>query len=165
MPLVYILRCSDGTFYVGHTDNLAEREQAHNGGFGSRYTPARRPDEVVYPESCTSRQAAVGRERQLGRSSAAHRAALISGNLALLRQLGERRSDSRQARRAAHPVPFPLPRVLAVINVLAVAVLMALSSGFVGFAIHGLRAAHNVITAQEQARATQVVQPASRRQR
>jgi hypothetical protein len=63
-------------------------------------------------------------------------------------------------RRAAHRLPFPLPRVLAVVNVLAVVALMALSSGFVGFAMHGFKAVRNVITAQEQARAEHAAQPA-----
>jgi len=38
MPFVYILRCSDGTFCVGHTDNLAARIVAHKAGTGSTYT-------------------------------------------------------------------------------------------------------------------------------
>ncbi len=58
-------------------------------------------------------------------------------------------------------VAFPLSRVLAVVNVVAVVVLMGQSSGFVEFARHGLKAAHNVVTAQEQATAKHVIQPAS----
>jgi hypothetical protein len=58
-------------------------------------------------------------------------------------------------------VAFPLSRVLAVVNAVAVVVLMGQSSGFVEFARHGLKAAHNVVTAQEQATAKHVIQPAS----
>ena len=43
MPFVYILRCSDNSFYVGHTDNLFAREEAHNKGTAAQYTARRRP--------------------------------------------------------------------------------------------------------------------------
>ncbi len=93
MPSVHILRCADGTFYVGHTDDVASREKTHNDGFGSRYTAARLPVQVVYAESCTSLQAAVSRERQLKRWSAKKKAALVAGNLASLKSLGKRRTS------------------------------------------------------------------------
>jgi hypothetical protein len=67
--------------------------------------------------------------------------------------------------RTARPVPFPRPRVLAMVNVAAVVVLMGQVSGFVGFAMHGLKAAHTVITAQEQSRAGQAARPATTPQR
>jgi predicted GIY-YIG superfamily endonuclease len=89
MPFVYILRSADGTFYVGHTDDVVSREKAHNDGIGSRYTAARRPVQVVYSEVCTSHQAAVSRERQLKRWSAKKKAALVAGNLANLRSLSK----------------------------------------------------------------------------
>ena len=59
MSYVYILRCSDGTLYTGHTDNLSSREQIHNDGFGSRYTASRRPVKVVYFEEFDSNHAHV----------------------------------------------------------------------------------------------------------
>ena len=34
MPFIYILRCADDTLYVGHTEDLASREQTHNDGRG-----------------------------------------------------------------------------------------------------------------------------------
>ncbi len=67
--------------------------------------------------------------------------------------------SSAARRRSA--VAFPLSRVLAVVNVVAVVVLMGQSSGFVEFARHGLKAAHNVVTAEEQGTAKHVIQPAS----
>jgi predicted GIY-YIG superfamily endonuclease len=67
---VYILHCADDTFYVGHADDLDAREKTHNDGFGSRYTAARRPVQVVYSEECASLSAAVSPERQLKRWSA-----------------------------------------------------------------------------------------------
>ena len=38
MAFVYILRCADGTFYVGHTTDLTAREKAHNEGTAAAYT-------------------------------------------------------------------------------------------------------------------------------
>jgi predicted GIY-YIG superfamily endonuclease len=67
MRFVYLLRCSDGTLYVGHTDDLARREQAHNEGHGSTYTESRRPVAMVYAEEHSSLQGAVARERQVKR--------------------------------------------------------------------------------------------------
>ncbi|MBX3302700.1 MAG: GIY-YIG nuclease family protein [Nitrospira sp.] len=43
MYYVYILRCSDDSFYVGSTHNLEDRVTAHNVGRGSAYTAKRRP--------------------------------------------------------------------------------------------------------------------------
>jgi predicted GIY-YIG superfamily endonuclease len=64
-PFAYILRCADGTFYVGHTGDIASREKVHNDGFGSRHAAARSPVHVVYAEICRSLRAAVCRKRQL----------------------------------------------------------------------------------------------------
>lgn len=59
---VYILRCSDATFYTGATDDLQKRLQAHNQGKGAKYTRGRRPVEMVYFEECESYSAALKRE-------------------------------------------------------------------------------------------------------
>jgi putative endonuclease len=42
MPFVYILRCADNTFYIGHTQDLASREALHNSGAGADHTALRR---------------------------------------------------------------------------------------------------------------------------
>jgi predicted GIY-YIG superfamily endonuclease len=93
MPFVYILRCADDTFYVGHADDVASRVRTHNDGFGSRYTAARLPVRVVYSESCASLQAAFSRERPLKRWSAKKKAALVAGNLASLKRLSKRHAS------------------------------------------------------------------------
>jgi hypothetical protein len=62
-----------------------------------------------------------------------------------------------RCRRAPHL--FPLARVLMVVNVVSVVALMALSSGFATFAMHGLKAVHNVVTAQEQSQAKHAMPP------
>ncbi len=91
MPWVYMLRCSDGTLYVGHTDNLTAREHAHNQGCGSHYTALRRPVRVVHSEAFDSTEKAVARERQLKRWTAGKKEALVAGNLSRLKTLSRRR--------------------------------------------------------------------------
>lgn len=78
MPWVYILRCSDHSLYVGHTDDLDSREEAHNHGRGGRYTAQRCPVNVVYVERHGSREAAIARERQLKRWTTDKEEALIA---------------------------------------------------------------------------------------
>ena len=62
MPFVYIVRCADGTLYVGHTADLAVREKAHNEGTAAAYTAKRRPVRVVYSEEHPTTQAAITRD-------------------------------------------------------------------------------------------------------
>jgi putative endonuclease len=48
MAYMYILRCSDGSYYVGSTRNLESRLYQHQTGIGAEYTRCRRPVELVY---------------------------------------------------------------------------------------------------------------------
>ncbi len=89
---VYILRCADGSYYVGLTEDLQDRENAHNNGRGSKYTFLRRPVQLVYSQSYDSLEKATGRERQLKRWSRTKKKALIVGDGARLKHLSKRRS-------------------------------------------------------------------------
>jgi putative endonuclease len=80
---VYILRCIDGTFYVGHTNDLDARLVAHNTGTAARYTAERRPVQIAYAEPVGSENAAIARERQLKRWTRIKKEALISGSTEL----------------------------------------------------------------------------------
>ena len=59
---VYILRCADGTFYTGITNDLDRRCRQHNAGTASRYTRCRLPARVVYHEPQATRSLALKRE-------------------------------------------------------------------------------------------------------
>lgn len=61
----YMLRCSDGTFYIGWTNDLEKRLKAHNEGKGAKYTKSRRPVELVYFEAFSTKQEAMSREFHL----------------------------------------------------------------------------------------------------
>ena len=90
MPFTYILRCADGTLYVGHTEDLASREHTHNDGKGAKHTAARRPVRMVYAEQYTSVESAIARERQLKRWSNKKKEALIVDDRTAIRSLGRR---------------------------------------------------------------------------
>lgn len=87
MPFVYILRCADGLYYVGKTDNLGARLTEHQSGVGADYTAARRPVEMVYAEEHSTVQGAKNREVQLKRWSRGKKEALIAQDLKRLRHL------------------------------------------------------------------------------
>lgn len=60
---VYILRCSDKTFYTGITTDLERRLIEHNAEKSiTKYTRVRQPVEMVYNENAESRSAAGKRE-------------------------------------------------------------------------------------------------------
>ena len=88
---VYILRCSDGTFYVGHTTSVDERIAAHNAGEGPAYTRHRRPVELAHSESFDTSSAAVHRERQLKKWTRRKKEALINGDLEGLHNAARRK--------------------------------------------------------------------------
>ena len=78
MPVVYILRCADGTLYTGYARDLEQRCAAHNAGKGARYTAGRRPVTVVYSEPCETVSDALKREHALKRLTRAQKEALIA---------------------------------------------------------------------------------------
>ena len=45
---VYILKCSNGAFYTGYTNNLTNRIKLHNSGKGARYTRNHRPVKLIW---------------------------------------------------------------------------------------------------------------------
>ena len=45
---VYIVECSDGTYYTGYTLDIERRVVIHNNGKGAKYTRDRRPVKLVW---------------------------------------------------------------------------------------------------------------------
>ncbi|MXW29303.1 MAG: GIY-YIG nuclease family protein [Chloroflexi bacterium] len=84
---VYVLRCADGSYYTGHTDNLEARLSAHQSGAIPGYTYDRRPVALVYSEEFPSRQDAFERERQIKGWSRAKKAALVEKDWERLKRL------------------------------------------------------------------------------
>ena len=86
---VYILKCSDGSYYTGHTDNLEHRILVHQAGELSDWTRARRPVELVYSEGFSTRDQALAAERRIKGWSRAKKEALIAGDWVELKRLSQ----------------------------------------------------------------------------
>ena len=61
---MYIVLCSDNSYYCGITTNLNRRLKQHNGLLkgGAKYTRGRRPCRYIYTEECLDRSTACKRE-------------------------------------------------------------------------------------------------------
>ena len=78
---VYILKCADGSYYTGHTDDLEKRIAEHAGGsIPSCYTYERRPVQLVFNQSFCSRADALAAERQIKGWSRAKKEAMMKGD-------------------------------------------------------------------------------------
>lgn len=74
---VYMLVCEDGSFYLGSTDNVDKRFQAHVGGKGASYTRSHKPVKVVYQEELPDKSSALRREYELKQLSRSKKKQLI----------------------------------------------------------------------------------------
>jgi putative endonuclease len=79
MNYTYILRCGDGSFYTGWTNDLAQRVRCHQEGKGGRYTHSHLPVELIYYEEYETRQEAMRREYEIKRLTRKQKEALIGG--------------------------------------------------------------------------------------
>ena len=78
---VYILQCSDDSFYTGSTTDLERRLEQHRVGEGSKYTKQRLPIELIYSEEFDRIDYAFNREKQIQSWSRKKKQALIEGRL------------------------------------------------------------------------------------
>jgi predicted GIY-YIG superfamily endonuclease len=92
MWYVYVLQCSDSSFYVGHANNLIERVNLHDAGRAARWTSCRLPVKLIYNEVFETEQQAINRERQIKKWSRAKKQALISADKNALKELSRRRT-------------------------------------------------------------------------
>jgi putative endonuclease len=78
MYFVYILKCSDGTYYCGYTNNLGKRLKSHNESKGgAHYTKTRRPVTLVYSEEFKTLSEALKREYKIKQLPKLKKEALI----------------------------------------------------------------------------------------
>ena len=77
MNYTYIVKCNDGTFYTGWTNDLTRRMEAHNQGRGAKYTKARRPVTLIYYEAFETKEEAMKREYAIKRPSRKEKEELI----------------------------------------------------------------------------------------
>jgi len=86
---VYLLECSDGSLYVGHTDNLEVRLAAHQDGTFGGYTSTQRPVTLFFAETYDTREDAFKRERHIKGWSRQKKQALARGDWQALRTLAK----------------------------------------------------------------------------
>jgi putative endonuclease len=92
---VYILKCSDDSYYIGVTFNVEKRMEEHNAGLNeTAYTFARRPVVLMYQKEFRNPNEAIAFEKQLKRWSRAKKEALIAGDIEKLKQLSKSKSNS-----------------------------------------------------------------------
>ena len=92
---MYILRCADGSLYVGSTRDLGPRIEQHQSGRGAAYTAKRLPVELAFSQEFECISDAWAMERKLHGWSRAKRQAVIDGRFDLLPGLSTRRSAKR----------------------------------------------------------------------
>ena len=93
---VYMLRCADGSLYVGSTRDLRSRLFQHEIGDGAAYTSDRRPVELVWHEEYEKVSHAFAREKQVQKWGRAKRLALIAGDYEGLPALAKKDFSRRQ---------------------------------------------------------------------
>ena len=91
----YLLLCNDGSYYVGHTDDIDLRMAQHQTGALGGYTAKRRPVKLVWSDSFQTRDDAFFAERKLKGWSRAKKAALIAGDWPLVSQLARGRTGRK----------------------------------------------------------------------
>ena len=96
----YILRCSDRSYYVGHTDELERRLVEHETGATRGYTATRRPAELVWFQEFPTREEAKAAEAQIKRWSRRKKEALIEGRMEELRAAARKDWISYRQRKA-----------------------------------------------------------------
>jgi putative endonuclease len=80
-PVVYLLRCGDGTLYTGWTKDLEKRLRAHQAGKGGRYTRSRLPVQLALAIPQEDATAARREEARIKRLRRAAKQALLAAAL------------------------------------------------------------------------------------
>jgi predicted GIY-YIG superfamily endonuclease len=80
----YILRCADGRYYTGQTDDLVQRVAQREAGGYCDFTSRRRPLQLIWSQEFGSRIEALEAERRIKPWSRAKKEALIRGDWAAL---------------------------------------------------------------------------------
>jgi len=92
MPWLYILECSDGSYYTGTTSNPERRFEEHQEGIKDSYTLNKRPVRLVFVEEFRSWPEAIEREMQIKRWSRRKKEALFKRDWDKLKDLAQRKS-------------------------------------------------------------------------
>jgi len=114
---MYILKCADGSYYTGSTNNLEFRFAQHQAREGANYTKSRLPVKLVYYEEYPSVDVAFYREKQVQGWSRKKKDALIERMPEKLKKLAEcinethckNYNDDTAGFDSAQPPDIPVP--------------------------------------------------------
>lgn len=117
---MYILECSDGSYYTGSTNNLELRLAQHQNGEGANHTKKHSPVKLVYTEEFQRIDEAFYREKQVQGWSRKKKEALINSEFDKLTQLSRNytqypastSSASENTLSVTTPVPTPVPELV-----------------------------------------------------
>lgn len=88
---VYILKCSDNSYYTGITNNMERRLIEHQSGENKiAYTYNRRPIELVFKAEFSNVEVAIEKEKQIKKWAKKKKEALINGDFELLPELSKK---------------------------------------------------------------------------
>jgi putative endonuclease len=104
---VYVLRCSDDTFYTGYTTDLENRLQVHNGEgetvsqktAGAKYTRGRRPVILHYYEELDSKSAAMKREYAIKQLTRKEKEALTNLSPSTMSKGHDRKKEKKKPKK------------------------------------------------------------------
>jgi putative endonuclease len=106
---VYILKCSDRTYYTGVTNDPEVRLADHNTGINTKaYTYSRRPVEIVYSEKFNDYIEAIEWEKKIKKWSRKKKEALIAGNYGSLHELAECKNESHYTNNSHASTPLSM---------------------------------------------------------
>ena len=89
---LYILKCSDDSYYTGVTSNLTQRMYQHESAFyPDCYTASRRSLELVFYAEFTNIGFAIDKEKQIKKWSRVKKEALINGDYDALPNLAKKK--------------------------------------------------------------------------
>ena len=91
MFFVYILKCNDGSYYVGSNDNIEKRLFEHQNGTGSAYTASKRPIKLLHVETFGTRIESKSAEWQIKGWSRKKKEAYMKQDWEELRKLAKKR--------------------------------------------------------------------------
>ena len=97
---VYMLRCSDGSYYTGCTTNIDQRIYEHQAGVFPGYTSSRRPVELVWLEEFPDVNQAIDAERKLKGWSRKKKEALMKEDFELIHELSECKNTTHYRNRS-----------------------------------------------------------------
>mgnify|MGYP002076884493 CR=1 FL=1 len=105
MPFfVYILKCADGSYYIGSTSNLEVRLAEHQSGFfPDSYTASRRPVQLVWSQECANHDEAFRFERQIKGWNRKKKEALIRNDFQRIHEIVTEERLRREAEKPSKP--------------------------------------------------------------